>query len=173
MRPDRGEYPQYFERYVSLLTHNTIVPVLNEQADGVHGALSGLSGERAAWRYAPGKWSVRELLGHVVDTERVFGHRALAIARGETYSLPSFDENAYAAIAHHDHAPIEQLAEEFATLRRSHVLMLTHLDEAAWARRGVVNGKPMSTRAMAFIMAGHVRHHARVLTERYGVVVRA
>lgn len=173
MRPDRGEYPEFFERYVSLLPQDAIVPALNEQAGGVHGALSGLSEERAAWRYAPGKWSVRELLGHVVDTERIFGYRALAIARGETYSLPPFDENAYAAIARHDHVPIDQLAEEFATLRRSHVLMLTHLDEAAWARRGVVNGNAMSTRAMAFIMAGHVRHHARILTERYGVAVRA
>lgn len=173
MRPAPGEYPEFFERYISLLTHDTVVPVLNAQASAMHDALSGLSDERAAWRYAPEKWSVRELLGHVIDTERVFGYRALAIARGETYSLPSFDENAYAAIAGHDRAPIDQLAEEFATLRRSHVLMLSRMDEAAWSRRGVVNGNPMSTRAMAFVMAGHVRHHARMLTERYGVVVRA
>lgn len=173
MRPASGEYPEFFERYVSLLTHDTVVPVLNAQASTMHDALSGLSDERAAWRYAPEKWTVREVLGHVVDTERVFGYRALAIARGETYSLPSFDENAYAAIARHDHAAIDQLAEEFATLRRSHVLMLSHLDEQAWSRRGIVNGNPMSTRAVAFIMAGHVRHHARILTERYGVVVRA
>jgi uncharacterized damage-inducible protein DinB len=139
----------------------------------MHDALSGLSDERASWRYAPEKWSVREVLGHVVDTERVFGYRALAIARGETYSLPSFDENAYAAIAGHDRAAIDRLAEEFATLRRSHALMLSHLDEDAWSRKGVVNGNPMSTRAMAFIMAGHVRHHARILTDRYGLVVRA
>lgn len=173
MRPPPDEYPEFFERYVSLLTQDSVVPVLNAQASAMHDALSGLSDERAGWRYAPEKWSIRELLGHVVDTERVFGCRALAIARGETHSLPSFDENAYAAIAGHDRAAIDQLAEEFATLRRSHVLMLSHLEEDAWSRKGTVNGNTMSTRAMAFIMAGHVRHHARILTERYGVVVRA
>jgi len=99
--------------------------------------------------------------------------RALSIARGELSSLPPFDEKAYAGIARHDRVPIDQLAEEFATLRRSHVLMLTHLDDEAWSRRGVVNGQPMSTLAMAFIMAGHVRHHAQALSERYGVAVRA
>ncbi len=173
MRPDQSEYRDYFERYISLVRETDLLGLLNVQADAVHGALSGLSEERAGHRYAPGKWSVRQVLGHLIDTERVFGYRALSIARGETFNLPSFEEDRYAEAAGHDRAPIDELAEEFATLRRSHVLMLRHLDEAAWRRVGLANGHPLSTRAAAFIMAGHVRHHANLYTERYGVPVRA
>lgn len=173
MRPTAGEYADHFDRYVSLVTEPDVLSVLNAQASTVHDALSGLSDGRAAHRYAPGKWTVREALGHLVDCERVFGFRALAIARGEQYSLAPFDEDAYASVAAHDRVPIDGLAEEFATLRRSHVLMLKHLDDDGWRRVGVVNNVGTSTRAVAFIMAGHVRHHARLLTDRYGVVVRA
>ena len=173
MRPTAGEYPEYFDRYVSLVYEHDIVALLNAQASSVHAALSGLSDARAGSRYADGKWSVRELLGHIVDTERVFAYRALAIARGETFSLPSFDENAYAANSRHDRYPIDELAEEFATLRRANVLFFMHLDEAGLRRTGTVNGQPMSVLALAFIMAGHVRHHARICSERYGIAVRA
>ena len=173
MRPSAGEYADHFDGYISLVGEPDLLAVLNAQASIVHDALSGLSDGRAAHRYAPGKWSVREVLGHVVDGERVFGFRALAIARGEQYSLASFDENVYAAAAAHDGVPIDELAEEFATLRRSHVLMLKHLDDRGWTRLGIVNNAPTSVRAIAYIMAGHVRHHARILTDRYGVAVRA
>lgn len=173
MRPTAGEYAPYFDRYISLVTEPDVLAALNAQASQVHDALSSVSDVRAAHRYADGKWTVREALGHLVDCERVFGFRALAIARGEQYSLASFDEDGYAAAAAHHRVSIDELAEEFATLRRSHVLMFKHLDDASWARIGVVNGAPTSVRAVAFIMAGHVRHHARILTERYGVAVRA
>ncbi len=173
MRPTDADYPAYFERYVSLVYENDILALLNAQASSVHGALSGLSESRAAYRYAPGKWTVRELLGHLVDCERVFGYRALAIARGETFPLPSFDEDNYAVLAAHNQVPIDELAEEFATLRRSHVLMLKHLDETSRMRRGTMSGAPATPLALAFIMAGHVRHHARICTERYGVALRA
>lgn len=173
MRPTPDEYLPYFDRYVSLVNEDDVLGVLNKQAERVHLALSGLSDERASYRYGPDKWSVREALGHIVDTERVFGYRALSIARGETFSLPGFEQDDYAAAAGHDHAPIDDLAEEFATLRRSHVLMLKHLRPEAWRTVGTVNSHPTSVRAMAFIMAGHVRHHAAVYSERYGVSVRA
>lgn len=173
MRPTAGEYGQYFDRYISLVTEADVLAALNAQASQVHDALSGLSDTRASHRYAERKWTVREVLGHIVDCERVFGFRALAIARGEQYSLAPFEEDDYAALAGHDRVSIDELAEEFATLRRSHVLMFKHLDDAGWARVGVVNGAPMSVRAVAFILAGHVRHHARILTDRYGVAVRA
>jgi len=173
MRPTAGEYAASFDRYISLVTESDVLAVLDAQASTVHDALSGLSDARAAHRYAEGKWSVGQLLGHLVDCERVFGFRALAIARGEAYSLAAFDEDAYAVAAAHDRVPIDELAEEFATLRRSHVLMFKHLDAASWARVGTVNNTPTSVRAVAFIMAGHVRHHARILTDRYGVALRA
>lgn len=173
MRPPSTEYVEYFDRYVSLVVEEDVLTLMNAQAAAVHAALSGLSDERAAFRYAPGKWTVRESLGHLIDTERVFGYRALSIARGEPFSLPSFEQDDYVARAGHERAPIDELAEEFATLRRSHVLMFRHLDDEAWRRIGIVNQHSTSTRAVAFIMAGHARHHARVFTERYGIPVRA
>ena len=173
VRPTPAEYAPHFDRYVSLVRESDVLAVLNGQAEKIHAALSGLSDERAAHRYAPDKWSVRESLGHIIDAERVFGYRAMSIARGEVQPLVSFDQDAYASSANHDQAPIDELAEQFATLRRSHVLMLKHLRPEAWGRVGVVGEHPTSTRGMAFIMAGHVRHHANVLKERYGISVRA
>jgi hypothetical protein len=173
MRPSSDEYLPYFDRYVSLVTEDDVLGLLNTQAQSVHGALSGLTEERAAYRYASGKWTVREALGHLIDTERIFGYRALSVARGETFSLPSFEQDDYVAAAGHDRAPVDELAEEFATLRRSHVLLFRHLDDEAWRRIGTVNHHPTSARALAYIMAGHVRHHAHVFSERYGIPVRA
>jgi hypothetical protein len=168
-RPASSEYPEHFERYVSLVSGDDLLRLLENQERTVRDALRAISDQQAGARYAPGKWSVREVLGHIVDTERIFGCRALCIARGEAQSLPGFDENAYAAAAGHDAFPLAELAEEFVDLRRSHILMFRHLDPTAWHQSGLVNNKPMSVRAMAFIMAGHVRHHTLILAERYGI----
>lgn len=172
-RPPASEYRAYFDRYVSLVEELDLPALLEHQASSLREGLVGLSEERAGFRYAPGKWSVREVLGHMVDTERVFGFRALSIARGELASLPPFDENAYAVLAGHDRCSITGLVDEFTQVRNSHVLLFRHMDDAAWERLGRVDGHPTSTRAVAFIMAGHVRHHARVLSTRYGVRVSA
>jgi DinB superfamily len=172
-RPQRTEYRDYFEQYISLVTEEDVLALMTTQMGAIVGALGGLDPARGGHRYAAGKWTVREVLGHLIDAERVFGYRALSIARGETFSLPPFDENRYVAVAHHDGVPIDALAEEFSAVRRSHVLMLGQLDEAAWCRVGVANQHPLSTRAVAFIMAGHTRHHANLYTERYGIQVQA
>jgi hypothetical protein len=173
MRPSTSEYPSFFERYVSLVPEADVLVVLGNQVGTLQSAFGTLTEGQAGFRYAQGKWSVREVLGHVIDTERVFGYRALCIARGEILSLPSFDEKVYATAAGHDRSPLPELVEEFCELRRSHIHLLRHMDEAAWHRVGRVNEHPTSTRAMAFIMAGHVRHHGAVLSERYGVEIVA
>jgi hypothetical protein len=173
MRPSSSEYYSYFERYISLVPESDILVVLKDQLNALPPAFATLSAERAGFRYAPGKWSIGEVLGHIIDTERVLGYRALCVARGDVRSLPSFDENEYAAAAGHDHYPLIELLEEFCELRRSHILMLRHLDDSAWQRVGCVNEHPTSTRALAFIMAGHVRHHAMVLRERYALQISA
>ena len=173
MRPSTSEYSSYFARYVSLVPESDVLAALENQVNAIQSALGTLTEERAGFRYAADKWSVRQVFGHIIDAERVFGYRALCIARGEMLSLPSFDENAYAAAAGHDRSRLPELIEEFCQLRRSHIHMLRHLDEAAWQRVGRVNEHPTSTRAMAFIMAGHVRHHAAVLSERYGIRIVA
>ena len=173
MRPSPSEYFSYFERYVCLVTEDEILSALQNQVGAVQRAFGAITPNQAGHRYAPGKWTVREVFGHVIDTERVLGYRALCVARGETTSLPEFDENQYEAAAQHDRYPLSELIDEFSDLRRSHLHMFRRLESAGWEKIGCVNGHPASTRALAFVMVGHLRHHANVLSERYGIQVQA
>ena len=130
-RPAPGEYHKAFERYVSLVPEDDALPVLAAQPAQVRAALEKVSGDRAGFRYGPDKWSIREVVGHFTDAERVFGFRAMTFARGDKAPLPSFEENDYAAIAGHDRYALPDLVAEFEALRRSNVSMLAHLDPAA------------------------------------------
>ena len=168
-RPAPGEYNPYFERYVSRVPEEDVVPVLEGQRAEFRGILAGVPEERGGYRYAPAKWSVRQMLGHVIDTERIFAYRALCIARGETAALPGFEQDPYVAAAGHDRWTLAELLEDFDAVRRSNVAMLSHLDEAAVRRVGTASDHPTSVRAIAFIMAGHLRHHLGVLADRYGI----
>ena len=124
-------------------------------------------GEGERYRYAPGKWSVRELVGHLIDTERIMAYRAVCVARGETASLPGFDENAYVANATFDDYPLPELLNEFVHVREGHLGFFRHLHPEAWLRTGLANHNPISVRALAWVMVGHVRHHMAVLQEHY------
>ena len=166
-RPTPAEYALPFERYVSLVQDADILDALARQTGELAGALSGVRGQAERYRYAEGKWSIREVLGHVIDSERVFAYRALCIARGEQASLPGFDENAYQANASFDDYLLEELLREFGQVRDGNLAFFRHLSGAAWLRSGVANAKPVSVRALAYIMVGHVRHHLGVLRERY------
>ena len=167
-RPETGEYNEGFQRYVDrAIDEKDIVGAFERQVDEVRKAFEPYSPAKETYRYAPGKWSVRELLGHVLDTERVFGFRMLALGRGEAQGLPGMDENVYAAGAPHHAVPLASLLEQFALVRRSHVLMLRDFDDAAWACEGIANGNRITVRATPFIMLGHVRHHLAVLAEKY------
>ena len=168
-QPDASEYAPEFERYVALVRGGEILEVLERQAGRFRVALGRLSDSEAGFRYAEGKWSVREVLGHVVDAERVFGYRALCFARGEEKPLPGFDEEAYARNAAHDLVPLPELLDEFESVRRGHLLFLRHLDAAAWRRDGVANSKRATVRALAFVIAGHADHHLGILRDRYRV----
>jgi len=168
-RPEASEYAPFFAGYVALVAGDAPVPVLEAQARTVAETFTSVGDESAGFRYAPGKWSVREVLGHCIDTERVFTYRALAFARGEQAPLPRFDEDAYAANAGHDGIPLEELVAEFGHVRAATVAMLRHLPAAAWSRVGAASGNAISVRALAFIMAGHVQHHLGILRDRYGV----
>lgn len=172
-RPTPDEYAPYAERYVSTITETDVAAVLEGQADAYHAALAGLSDEAADARYAEGKWSVREVLGHLIDADVVFGYRMLAVARGEAQNLPGFDENSYEEAAGHGAASIASLAEALVLFRRGFALLLRTMPESAWDHVGQVNGVPVTPRGIAYTMAGHARHHARILTERYGVEVAA
>ena len=168
-RPRDDEYAESYRDYVDLVPEDDILAVLAHQT----GELADLAGrvprERESFRYAPGKWSIREVVGHLTDGERVFGYRAFCISRGDRASLPGFDENAYVDASGYDRRPLGALVEVFAALRASNLAELSAIDADAWNRVGLANDSPVSVRAIAFMLAGHVRHHMSILTNRYEV----
>ena len=168
-RPADTEYAPPYVPYVSLVPEDDILAVLTGQIDVLRRLIDSVPEDRETYRYAPGKWSVRELLGHVVDAERVFGYRAFAISRGEEAPLPGFDENSYVAHSRFDRRSLESLVGDFTTVRKANLSVLRELDPEVWDRVGTANGKAITVRALAYVMAGHARHHLGILRERYGV----
>ena len=166
-RPEKNEYAPYYEKYVSLVPDADITGTLARQNEETLALLRSIPEERAGHRYEPGKWSIRQVVGHMIDGERVFAYRALAIARGDRARLPGMDQEEYMAGANFDARTLADLAEEFSHLRRSNVLMLRGLTPMAWSRRGVASGNEVSVRALAYIIAGHAAHHLQVLRTRY------
>ncbi len=166
-RPDAVEYSAFHGTYVSLVPEGDILVVLREQLDVVKRLVSGITPAQELFRYAPGKWSVRQVFGHLADAERIFGYRVLCIARGQTEALPPFDENLFVETADFDARSLADLAEEWRLLRAANLAMMDRLTDAAWARICVTSGAPVSARAFAWIMAGHLRHHLLIFKERY------
>jgi hypothetical protein len=166
-RPLESEYAPYYQGYVAHVSEEEVLPVLRSQLDQLDVLLGRVTPEHETYAYAEGKWSIRELAGHLIDGERVFGYRAFCIARGETRNLPGFDENQYMLRAPYNQIDLEDLLSELRLVRLSNLAMLRTLDEEGWTRIGTANDAQVSVRALAFIMAGHVRHHMGVLRERY------
>lgn len=172
-RPAEAEYASFYAKYLSLVPEDDLLAVLAGQAERLRAGLAGVTGERERHRYEPGKWSVRQVVGHLADVERVMGYRAFCISRGESAPLPGFDENGYVERSPYDHQPLLELVEDFARARESNLAVFRTLEAAAWKQRGIANGSQVSVRALAFILAGHARHHVGVLGSRYGITVRA
>jgi uncharacterized damage-inducible protein DinB len=168
-RPPETEYASFYAGYVALVTEGDILSVLEGQVGEMRRLLGSLPAGRETYRYAEGKWSLREVLGHVVDAERIFGHRAFCLSRGEQAALPSFDQNQYVAAARSDSIALRDLLDELSLVRQSNLAVLRRLDAREWSRVGIASGAAVSVRALAFIMAGHPRHHLKVLQERYEV----
>jgi hypothetical protein len=166
-QPLESEYAPYYQGYVAHVNEDEILPVLRSQLDALDVLLGRVGPERETYRYAEGKWSIREIVGHLIDAERVFGYRAFCIARGEQNNLPGFEQNDYILTAPYDRIDLEDLLSEFRLVRLSNLAMFRNLNEEAWARIGTANDNQVSVRALAFIMAGHARHHMGVLHERY------
>lgn len=168
-RPSPNEYGSSHAAYVSLVPDGNVLDVLRAQIDELAAVAAGVPQDRETFAYDEGKWTVRQVFGHLGDGERIFGYRALCISRGETASLPGFDENEYVAHAPSASRPLRDLAEELLLMRRANLLMFESLDDAAWQQTGSANGTPVSVIALAWVMAGHTRHHLNVLRDRYGV----
>jgi hypothetical protein len=168
-RPQSTEAASYYFNYIDLITSDEIVPVMESQMDETLRFLEGISEEQSLTSYAPGKWTIRELLNHVNDGERIFLGRAVWFARGFQDPLPSFEQDVAVQAAKANQTPWSELVEEFRTVRLSTLSFFKHLPDEAWSRSGVASDNPVSVRAIAYIIAGHVAHHTQVLTEKYGI----
>lgn len=166
-RPSDSEYDPYYRSMIGLVRDQPVLAVLDEQRYEIMGFLGSLDKATADYRYGPEKWSVKEVLGHVVDTERIFGARALCFARGEERPLPPFDQDDYVRSAGFDRRSLASLSQEFEAVRRSTETLFESFDESQWNRDGVANEVRMSVRAVAYIVAGHAAHHMAVIRERY------
>ena len=167
MKPDASEYPAYYAKYIDALGEGSLGTVLSSQLKSIT-ALSSVTDELAMYRYAEGKWSIKEVLGHLIDCERVFTYRAMCIARGEQQPLPGFDENAYVANASFDSQPLSHLTEDLLSVRHATITLHRSLTPEQLLRSGRANGNPITVRALLWIIAGHTDHHLRILAERYG-----
>lgn len=166
-QPDANEYAPYYEKYTSLVPEGDVVATLTSQFADTLSFLRSLSEEQAASRYAPDKWSIKEVVGHMLDTERIFGHRAFRFARKDQTALPGFEQDDYVRAGNFDNRSLSDLAEEFELVRRANLCLLRSLDEEAWLRRGIASDNEVSVRALAYILAGHETHHLNVIRERY------
>lgn len=166
-RPGSTEYAPFYERYIGSVPDDAVIARLRAQIEETAALFGSLDDARAGYRYAPGKWSARQIVGHLADAERIFLFRALAIARGESKSLPAFDENAYVENARFDERAMASLVAELRAARASTLAFLEALTDAELARAGVANNNPVTVRAIAYIITGHELAHVQVYRERY------
>jgi len=166
-RPEPTEAAEYYFRYINRVTSDDILHALRSQLEETLPFLRGISEERSLYRYAPDKWSIRELWNHVNDAERLFTFRALWFARGHSSALPSFEQEIATTAAKSERIPWARHVEEFREVRLATLSFFENLPEEGWTRSGIASGNPVTVRACAYIVAGHASHHATVLREKY------
>lgn len=166
-RPAPEEYHPFYQGYVALVPEGDLLDALAHQSADMVSLLERVSEERAGQSYEPGKWTFKELVGHVIDGERVFAYRAMCLARGESQPLPGMDQDTYVQHANFNARTLADLVAEFEHVRASTLHLIRGFDASAWSRRGVVNDNEITVRALAHIIAGHTAHHLKVLRERY------
>jgi len=168
-RPKPGDHAPYYSRYVDLVPDGDIIDQLERQGMQTHALLHRVDDKQSRHRYAEGKWSVREVVSHVADGERVFGYRALTFARGDTVALPGFDQEVWAKTTNADARSMADLSAELAAIRASTIAMLRGFGPAEFARGGTASENHVTVAALAYIMAGHELHHVKILREKYGL----
>ena len=166
-RPEAHESAQYYSLYIDQAPGENPVGLIETQLDECLAACATVSEERSLYRYAPDKWSIRQLLNHITDTERAFAFRALWFARSFDAPLPGYDQNVAAAGAEADRISWAAHVEEFRAVRQSTIALFRNMPPEAWSRSGIASGNPFTVRALAYIIPGHVAHHLRILSERY------
>ena len=166
-KPAKSEFLPYYERYIALVPEGDVVATLSTQIGETLALLRGLPTSVSTYRYAPDKWSVNEVVGHMIDSERIFAIRALRFARNDPAPLPGFEQDDYVRNSTFDSYPLSELASELEAVRQATVFLFKHMDEQPWRRRGIANNAEVSVRALAYIIAGHELHHREILTSRY------
>jgi hypothetical protein len=167
-RPDESEFPPYAKPYVECVEGEDVFAALSRQLSQFHAIFTPLDLSVAAtYRYAPGKWSINEVVGHITDTERIFAYRLLRIARNDATPLPAFEQNDYVAAGDFNRRTLADLLSEFESVRHSSMRLVRGLPGEAWMRRGTASGFSVTARGVAFLVAGHESYHSRILRERY------
>jgi uncharacterized damage-inducible protein DinB len=166
-RPEIGEYDSYFSRYINLVPDGDILDILEQQNKETNTLLKDISDTQGQFKYSSNKWSVKEVIGHLTDTERILGYTLLCIARGEAQSLPSYDKNVYVKSAAFDKQSLEDLLANLTTVRKSTLQLLKSLNSEDWLRRGRANGSEVTVRALVIILVGHELHHRKIIKEFY------
>ena len=166
-RPEKSEYDPYYERYVSLVQNDDVNDVLAKQTAELRNLFSGLPEEKGLHAYDEGKWTIKEVISHLIDGERMFAYRVLRIARGDKTPIEGFEQDGYIENSHANGRSFAELLDEFDLLRRANVLFFNNLKSDDWLRIGTANDVEVSVRALAFVMAGHIIHHRNILKERY------
>lgn len=167
MRPAKGDYAEYYQQYIDLVEGNDIIGMLTDNNLYAQNVLNSFPQSKGSYRYAEGKWTIKEVVGHIMDTERIFCYRALAIARGEKKSLPGFDQDQYVINGKFNDRPLYDLTYEYRLVRESTILLFRSFDQSVLQNRGVLSGNEVTVLAIMFITAGHERHHLNILKERY------
>lgn len=166
-RPEKTEYDPYYETYVSLVPDGDIVDILEAQAAEVDHLFSGIPEEKGPYAYAEGKWTIKELLGHLVDGERMFMYRTFRISRGDKTPIEGFEQDGYIENARSNSRSFADLIEEFTALRRANVIAYRHFSDEDWARTGTANQVEITPKALVYVAAGHITHHLNILRGRY------
>ncbi|WP_166242485.1 DinB family protein [Paenibacillus turpanensis] len=166
-RPEANEYASFYEGYIRSVPEGDLLVILKEQQDELVRVLKSVPQDKEDHRYAADKWTIKQVAGHIVDTERIMGYRLLCVSRGESQSLPGFDQDSYAAAGGHEGRTLADITEEFVTLRQSTISLIRGIPESAWTRTGVMNSKNVSARAIACVIAGHELHHRVILEKQY------
>lgn len=166
-KPLSEEYPAYFEAYIDMVPEGNLIDVLFNQLDETTALLTNLEESQANYNYAPGKWTLKEVLGHISDTERIMSYRLLRFSRGDQTPLPGYDEDEYVQQASFHSRSLDDLLKEFTAVRHATCALMQGLSVESWLRKGIANDKEISVRAIAYIIAGHELHHVKIIKERY------
>lgn len=166
-RPIEGEYPSYFEGYIKLVPNGEIVSILQENLLGTISLFQGIPVSNGDFQYAPDKWSIKEVLGHMTDTERIMSVRLLRFGRGDSTPLPGFNENIYVKGANFNQRTLENLLDEFTVTRNATITLIQNMSEESWGRKGLSNNHETTARSLAYMITGHELHHCQIIRERY------